>query len=79
MSYRFELVENNTVHIYADDSEVPCLVQDANPLGKPWKSAAEATKWAETYLKDTEQRIAESLLPPVEPEVTEPVVPPTES
>ncbi len=51
MSHRIEILENNTVEIFAQDATVPFLRQPNWPNQTAWASADEARAWAETFVE----------------------------
>ena len=54
MSHRIEILENNTVEIFAEGSDVPFLRQPNWPNQAPWADAAEARAWAEAFVEAIE-------------------------
>jgi hypothetical protein len=54
MSNRIEILDNNTVEIFAEGSDVPFLRQPNWPNQSPWTDAAEARAWAEMYVESME-------------------------
>lgn len=65
MSYRIEILENNTVEIFAEGQEVPGIRQPNWPNGQEWASADEARGWAEMYVESIE--VPEAPYAPSEP------------
>lgn len=57
MPFNFEITDDNSVLIFAEDSSTPCLVQDTNPAGKPWGSTEEANLWAVAYVDGLDEKI----------------------
>lgn len=51
MSHRIEILDNNTVEIFAEGSDVPFLRQPTWPDQSPWADAAEARGWAEMFIE----------------------------
>jgi hypothetical protein len=54
MSHRIEILDNNTVEIFTEGSDVPFLRQPNWPNQAPWADAAEARSWAEMYVEAIE-------------------------
>jgi hypothetical protein len=54
MSNRIEILDNNTVEIFAEGSNVPFLRQPHWPNETPWADAEEARAWAEMYVESVE-------------------------
>ena len=54
MSHRIEILENNTVEVFAEGSDVPHLRQPSWPNGTAWSSAEEARSWAEMFVEAIE-------------------------
>jgi hypothetical protein len=54
MSNRIEILDNNTVEIFAEGSDVPFLRQPTWPNQAPWANAGEARTWAEMYVEAME-------------------------
>jgi hypothetical protein len=54
MSYRIEILENNTVELFSDTQEAPFIRQPNWPNQAPWADAAEARSWAEMYVEAIE-------------------------
>lgn len=54
MSHRIEILDNNTVEIFAEGSDVPFLRQPTWPDQSPWAAAAEARAWAEMFVEAIE-------------------------
>ncbi len=51
MSHRIEILDNNTVEIFAEGSDIPFLRQPAWPNQTPWADAAEARSWADMFVE----------------------------
>ena len=54
MTHRIEILDNNTVEIFAEGSDVPFLRQPNWPNQAPWADAAEAISWAEMFVEAIE-------------------------
>lgn len=65
MSYRIEVLENNTVEIFTEGQEAPGIRQPSWPNGAAWASAEESRSWAEMYVESIE--VSEAPYAPTEP------------
>ena len=65
MSHRIEILDNNTVEIFAEGSDVPFLRQPNWPNQAPWADAAEARAWADMFVEAME--VAEAPYAPTGP------------
>jgi hypothetical protein len=54
MTHRVEILDNNTVEIFAEGSDVPFLRQPNWPNQAPWADAAEARAWADMSVEAME-------------------------
>jgi hypothetical protein len=54
MTHRIEILDNNTVEIFAEGSDVPFLRQPNWPNQAPWADAAEARAWADMFVEAIE-------------------------
>jgi hypothetical protein len=54
MSYRIEILENNTVELFINTQEAPFIRQPSWPNQTPWTDATEARSWAEMYIESLE-------------------------
>lgn len=52
MTYRYEIDENNAIHMWVDTQEEPFIFQPDYPDGTPWADAADATAWAEAKIAE---------------------------
>ncbi len=52
--YTFEVDDNNAVRIFREGQEAPVIFQPDWPNGTPWADKAEATSWAELYVRSFE-------------------------
>lgn len=65
MSNRIEILDNNTVEIFAEGSDVPFLRQPTWPNQTPWADAIEARSWADMFVESIE--VADAPYAPVGP------------
>lgn len=65
MSNRIEILDNNTVEIFAEGSDVPFLRQPTWPNQTPWADASEARSWADMFVEAME--VAEAPFAPEGP------------
>lgn len=61
MPFTYKIADDLKVSIFTNDSETAILEQDVSPLGEPWADKAEAEKWAKSYLKGIDERIANEI------------------
>lgn len=54
MSIKYEILENNTVHVFYDDSVEPWLSQPTYPNGEPFADKEDAESWARLYIESIE-------------------------
>ncbi len=54
MSYKIEILDNNTVEIFAEGSDVPFLRQPNWPNQTPWANSSESRAWAEMFIESIE-------------------------
>ncbi len=50
MSIRYEILDNNTVEVFYDDSTAPSLRQPNYPGGAEFADKADAENWAKLYI-----------------------------
>ena len=58
MTIRYEILEDNTVEVFYDDSTVPSLRQPTYPNGEAFADKADAEKWANLYVASVEDENA---------------------
>lgn len=58
MSFRIEVLENNTVEIFNDAQEAPVIRQPNWPNQTAWANASEARTWAEQWVESVEDENA---------------------
>jgi hypothetical protein len=51
---RYEIDENNAVHMWNDTQDEPFLFQPDWPNGTPWANAEEAENWAKAKIAELE-------------------------
>ena len=58
MTMRYEILENNTVEVFYDDSTVPSLRQPTYPDGSAFADKVDAESWAKLYVASVEDEAA---------------------
>jgi hypothetical protein len=52
MTYRYEIDENNAVHMWVNTQEEPFIFQPDYPDGSPWADTDDAIAWAEAKVAE---------------------------
>lgn len=52
MTYRYEIDENNAIHMWINTQEEPFIFQPDYPDGTPWADRADAVAWAEAKIAE---------------------------
>jgi lipoprotein-anchoring transpeptidase ErfK/SrfK len=58
MTMRYEILDNNTVEVFYDDSTVPSLRQPNYPGGEEFADKVDAENWANLYIASVEDENA---------------------